>query len=87
VIHSKFLTYKTKYMKKVFIAMALAAVFVSCDNAADNADRAKDSLDSIANAKKDVIDSTTEEKKEVIDSLAEKRDSLQDSKDTSGAKH
>jgi hypothetical protein len=75
-------------MKKVFMAMALAAVFVSCDNnSADSADRAKDSLDSIANAKKEVIDSTTEEKKEVVDSLAERKDSVDKSKDTSGAKH
>jgi hypothetical protein len=73
-------------MKKVFMLMLAAAFFASCNNAADNSAEAKDSLDSIANAKKEKIDSTTEEKKEAIDSLANKADSTEHKADSAAHK-
>lgn len=68
-------------MKKILVVLAATVVFVSCDNAADNGNNTKDSLDSIANAKKDVIDSTAEQKKEAIDStVQEKKENLDTTK-------
>lgn len=65
-------------MKKLILMLAVATTFVACENAADTEARAKDSLDSIANAKKDVIDSTAEQRKEVIDSTTQmKKDAIE----------
>lgn len=69
-------------MKKVLFVLIAAATITACDNAADSTQRAKDSLDSIANVKKDVIDSTTQEKKETLDSLEDRRDSINSATDT-----
>lgn len=55
------------------------AVLIACDNAADSEARAKDSLDSIANAKKDVIDSSAEQRKDIIDSTTENKKEVIDS--------
>lgn len=64
-------------MKKVFTVIAAAAFLVSCNNAADSTDRAKDSLDSIANATKNVVDSTADQKINAIDSTVDaKKDQL-----------
>ena len=60
-------------MKKLIFSLAVATVFIACDNAADSSARTKDSLDSIANAKKDVIDSTAEQRKDIIDSTTEQQ--------------
>lgn len=70
-------------MKKLVIVLLAAGFFASCNNAADNTQREKDSLDSVAREKKDVIDSTTQEKKDALDSAARYQDSLQNTKDTS----
>ena len=68
-------------MKKVLFVFVTAAALVACDNAADSEARAKDSLDSIANAKKEVIDSSAEQRKEVIDSTTEQKKQALDSLD------
>ncbi|RYF85805.1 MAG: hypothetical protein EON98_05525 [Chitinophagaceae bacterium] len=76
-------------MKKLFFCFALAVAFVACDNSANTEARAKDSLDSIANAKKEMIDSSADQRKDVIDSTTEnqkdaidKMDSLNNKKDS-----
>ena len=79
-------------MKKILALAVLAVSLVACNESADSAARAKDSLDSIANAKIEVIDSsadakidaidsTTEAKKEALDSTANRVDSISDKKD------
>jgi hypothetical protein len=60
-------------MKKLIFSLALATLFIACDNAANTDSDAKDSLDSIANAKKEKIDSSAEVRKEVIDSTTERQ--------------
>ncbi len=69
-------------MKKLLLIFVTAATIVACDNAADSEARAKDSLDSIANAKKDVIDSSAEQRKDVIDSTTEQKKNVLDSLDS-----
>ena len=73
-------------MKKVLIVLLAGGFFASCNNAADNTQREKDSLDSIAREKKDVIDSTTQEKKDELDSAARYQDSVQNAQDTAAKK-
>ena len=64
-------------MKKLFIVLAVAGALTACNNSADTAASAKDSLDSIANEKKEVIDSTAQEKKEMVDSTTtEKKEAI-----------
>lgn len=74
-------------MKKILAIAVLAVSLVACNESADSAARAKDSLDSIANAKIEVIDSsadaridaidsTTEAKKDALDSTANRVDSV-----------
>lgn len=76
-------------MKKLVLSLAVATLFVACNNAADTTDNAKDSLDSIANEKKDMIDSSADQRKDVIDSTTgvqkdalEKMDSANAKKDS-----
>ncbi|RYZ48452.1 MAG: hypothetical protein EOO14_22090 [Chitinophagaceae bacterium] len=69
-------------MKKLLLVFVTAVTFVACDNAADGEARAKDSLDSIANAQKDVIDSSAEQRKDVIDSTTEQKKNVMDSLDS-----
>ncbi len=64
---------KKQTMKKLFIVFAVAFAFTACNNSAETAADAKDSLDSIANEKKEVIDSTADVKKDVIDSTTEQK--------------
>jgi hypothetical protein len=40
-------------MKKLIFSMAVATLFIACDNAANSGSNAQDSLDSVANAKKE----------------------------------
>ncbi len=60
-------------MKKLIFSLAVAVLFVACDNTANTGSNATDSLDSIANAKKEKIDSTAEQRKAVIDSTTERQ--------------
>jgi hypothetical protein len=69
-------------MKKALFVFVVAAGMIACDNAADAEARAKDSLDSIANAKKDVIDSSAEQRKDIIDSTTENKKAALDSLDS-----
>lgn len=69
-------------MKKLILSLAVAAVFTACDNAADTGSNAKDSLDSIANAKKEIIDSTAEQRKEIVDSTIQQQKEILDRKDS-----
>lgn len=69
-------------MKKLLFVFVAAAGMIACDNAADSEARAKDSLDSIANAKKEVIDSSAEQRKDIIDSTTESKKEVIDSLNT-----
>jgi hypothetical protein len=73
-------------MKKLFILFVVAGFFASCDNAAENGQTTKDSLDSVENAKKEMIDSSATEAKDSIeqriDAKKEMVDSLNLSRDT-----
>ncbi|MBB1285335.1 hypothetical protein HRH25_13205 [Flavisolibacter sp. BT320] len=69
-------------MKKALFVFVVAAGMIACDNAADAEARAKDSLDSIANARKDVIDSSAEQRKDIIDSTTENKKAALDSIDS-----
>ncbi len=60
-------------MKKLFIILAVAGTLVACNNNADGTANAKDSLDSVAQAKKEKIDSSAEVRKDVIDSTTEQK--------------
>lgn len=73
------INHKIKIMKKLFFVLVTAATITACDNAADSEARAKDSLDSIANAKKDVIDSSADTRKDIIDSTTEQKKEVLDS--------
>jgi len=79
-------------MKKLFLVFLTAGSLVACNNTANTTTDAKDSLDSVANAKKAMIDSSADVKKDKIDSSTEKmKDAVntQDSamKGTDTAKH
>ncbi len=69
-------------MKKLIFSMAVATVFIACDNAANSGSNAQDSLDSIANAKKEKIDSAAEQRKAAIDSITEKKKNALDGVDS-----
>lgn len=69
-------------MKKLLFVIVTAAAMYACNNAADSEARAKDSLDSIANAKKEVIDSSAERRKNIIDSTTENKKQALDSLDS-----
>jgi hypothetical protein len=60
-------------MKKFVFSLAVATLFIACDNAANSGSNTADSLDSIANAKKERIDSSAEQRKEMIDSTTERQ--------------
>ena len=66
-------------MKKFITVLALAFVFVACNNAADGEANTKDSLDSVANAAKDNIDSSANAVKENIDSTLDAKKEAIDS--------
>ena len=60
-------------MKKIFLALAISSVFIACNDSADTSNNAKDSIDSITEARKDNIDSMGEERKDALDSLGERK--------------
>ena len=66
-------------MKKFITVLALAFVFVACNNAAEGEANSKDSLDSVANAAKENIDSSANAVKENIDSTTEAQKQAADS--------
>jgi hypothetical protein len=69
-------------MKKLILSLALVTLFVACDNAANTETDAKDSLDSIANAKKEIIDSSADRRKDIIDSTTERQKDIIDKADS-----
>jgi len=69
-------------MKKILGIILIAGTLAACNNSADGAGNAKDSLDSIANEKKDVIDSSAEQKKDAVDSLTEAKKDAVDKMDS-----
>ena len=69
-------------MKKLFMVMAAAAFLTACNNSAENAADAKDSVDSAANAQIETIDSTADSKIEKIDSTADAKKDAMESTDT-----
>jgi PBP1b-binding outer membrane lipoprotein LpoB len=66
-------------MKKFITVLALAFVFVACNNAAEGEANTKDSLDSIANASKNMIDSSADATKNAIDSTTDAQKQAADS--------
>lgn len=75
-------------MKRFLGIVAIAAVFVSCDNTANSDQKIKDSLDSITKLQKESIDKSSEEAKENLDSINNAKKEVVDSvvdkiKDTS----
>lgn len=53
------------------------SVLTACNNSADQAADAKDSIDSALNQQKEVIDSIAEQRKELIDTIKDRKiDSL-----------
>jgi hypothetical protein len=66
-------------MKKFLAIAVLAVSLVACNESGDAAADAKDSLDSVANAKIDVIDSSADAKIDAIDSTTEVKKDLVDS--------
>jgi len=73
-------------MKKLFIVLAAAGFLTACNNTADTTDNAKDSLDSIENAKKEAIDSSSKEQKQQIDSTTDAKKEALDRKDSANRK-
>jgi hypothetical protein len=69
-------------MKKFLGVIAIAATMVACNNSADTTENAKDSLDSVANAKKDMVDSTADQRKDAVDSITEAKKDALDKMDT-----
>jgi hypothetical protein len=65
-------------MKKLFIVLAVAGSLVACNNAADPAARAKDSLDSVTNLQKESVENAAQDAKENLDST---KDAVKDSVD------
>ena len=66
-------------MKKFLSIMALAAIMTACntgEDANDDADSLKNTIDSTADAQKDKIDSLADDKKDKVDSLSDRKDSL-----------
>ena len=59
--------------------MAAAAFLTACNNSADTAADAKDSLDSAANVKTEAIDSSADARIEAIDSTTEAKKEVIDS--------
>jgi len=73
-------------MKRLLTIMALAGTLTACNNSADSTASAKDSLDSIANAKKEMIDSSAEARKDAVDSTIEQKKEALDNTDTTDNK-
>lgn len=66
-------------MKKLALFLFVAAFAVACDNAADAEQRAKDSLDSVKNAKVDMIDSTADQRIDSVEQNIEAQKEMVDS--------
>lgn len=58
-------------MKKLFLVFAIAGSLVACDNSADNAERIKDSTDSVTNLQKESVEDAAKDAKENLDSTSE----------------
>jgi hypothetical protein len=69
-------------MKKLFLIIIPAFLFIACNNAGETTQDKKDSLDSIATEQKDMIDSTAEQKMERVDSITEEKKDVLDRKDS-----
>ena len=70
-------------MKKLFLVFAVAGSLVACDNAADTAQKTKDSLDSVTKLQKESVDNAAQEAKENLDSTSNViKDSVDQVKDS-----
>jgi gas vesicle protein len=58
-------------MKKLCLVFAIAGSLVACDNSADTAQQAKDSLDSVTNLQKESVEDAAKDAKENLDSTSE----------------
>ena len=58
-------------MKKLFLVLAVAGSLVACDNAADTAQKTKDSLDSVTKLQKESVEDAAKDAKENLDSTSE----------------
>ena len=65
-------------MKKLFLVFLVAGSLVACDNAANTADNAKDSLYSVTKLQKESVDEAAKDAKENLDSTS---DAVKDSVD------
>ena len=57
-------------MKKILLVLAVAGSLVACDNAADTAQKTKDSLDSVTKLQKESVENAAEDAKENLDSTS-----------------
>jgi gas vesicle protein len=70
-------------MKKLFLVFAVAGSLVACNNAADTAQKTKDSLDSVTKLQKESVDNAAQEAKENLDSTSNViKDSVDQVKDS-----
>ena len=58
-------------MKKLFLVLAVAGSLVACDNAADTAQKTKDSLDSVTKLQKESVEEAAQDAKQNLDSTSE----------------